>query len=64
MTLAKKYLVLVDLLTLFRMGLSGAAHGWGWQKALPSLTSVTHTLSYIDETWHSYALLKEDPKNT
>ena len=27
----------------------------------PSLKSVTHT--YNDETWHSYTLPKEDPKN-
>ena len=34
------------------MGFFGAAHGWGgpfWP--------------YNDETWHSYTLPKEDPKN-
>ena len=41
------------------MGLCGAAQGWGSQKA-PSLKSVTK--SYNGETWHSYALTKEDLK--
>ena len=31
-------------LTLFRMSFFGAAHGWGGQKGLPSLKSVTHIL--------------------
>ena len=31
------------------MGFFGAAHGWA--------------TSYNDETWHSYTLPKEDPKN-
>ena len=36
---------LIILLTLFRMGLFGAAHGWGGnQKGLHSLKSVTHIL--------------------
>ena len=38
-----------SLLTLFTMGLFGAAHGWtggegGWKKPPPSLKSVTHML--------------------
>ena len=48
-------------LTLFMMGLFGAAHGWGEAKRLP-LPKICHT-SYNDETWHTYTLLKEDPKN-
>ena len=31
-------------LTLFRMGLFGAAHGWGGKKASSSLKSVTQIL--------------------
>ena len=31
-------------LTLFRMGLFKAAHGWGRQKGFPSVKSVTHIL--------------------
>ena len=40
------------LLTLFRMGFFGAAHGWwgeGWVAKRPHK-------SYNDETWHSYTL--------
>ena len=33
------------------MGIFGATHGWG------------ESLSYNDETWHSYILPKADPKN-
>ena len=44
-------------LTLFRMGLFGAAHGWA-KRTSPTLKSVTY-----DETWHSYTLPKEDAKN-
>ena len=29
----------------------------------PPLQNLSH-ISDIDETWHSYTLLKEDPKNT
>ena len=39
----------------------GAAHGWVGAFLPPSLKPVT--LSYNDETWHSYTLPKEDPKN-
>ena len=35
------------------MGFFGAAHGWGG----------LFGISYNDETWHSYTLPKEDPKN-
>ena len=58
-----------SILTLFRMGIFGAAHGWGGgeQKGHSSLKSVTMiksvNLSYNDETWHSYILTQEDPKN-
>ena len=45
-------------LTLFRMGFFGAAHGWG---AL--LPKICDNLSYNDESWHSYILHREDPKN-
>ena len=38
-------------LTLFRMGFYG-----------PPLPKICH-ISYNDETWHSYTLPKEDPKN-
>ena len=41
-------------LTLFRIGLFGAIHECRWN--LPHRT-------YNDETWHSYTLPKEDPKN-
>ena len=44
-------------LTEFRVGLSGAAHGWWGKKDPPSLKSV-----YNDESWRSYTLPKEDPK--
>ena len=33
-----------NCLTLFRMGFFGAAHGWGGQKGLPFLKSVTYIL--------------------
>ena len=39
-------------LTLFRMGIFGAAHGWGRGQKVNN-----------DETWYSYTLPKEDPKN-
>ena len=45
------------------MGLFGAADergGEGEQKA--PLYNMSH-ISYIDETWHSHILPKEDPKN-
>ena len=36
------------------MGIFGAAHRWA-----PLFSHIF----YNDETWHSYALPKEDPKN-
>ena len=52
------------LLTLFRMGFFGAADGWrgGGIKKAPPPKNLSH-ISYNDETWHSYTLPKEDPKN-
>ena len=41
---------MLGCLNLFRMGLFEAAHGCGGAKR-------------HDETWHSYTLPKEDPKN-
>ena len=38
------------------MDIFGAAHGWGGAK------NLSHK-SYNDETWHSYTLPKDDPKN-
>ena len=40
----------IDVLTLFRMGLIGAAHGWG-QNGLSS-KNLSH-ISYNNEIWHS-----------
>ena len=34
------------ILTLFRMGFFGAAHGWGVAKRPPSLKSVTHIIQW------------------
>ena len=42
-------------------GLFRAAYRWGGGKNALSLKSITHT--YNNETWHSYALPKEDQKN-
>ena len=49
------------ILTLFRMNIFGAAHGWGEVKKTNSPKTLSH-ISCIDETWHSCTLLKEDPK--
>ena len=38
------------VLTLFRMGFFGTAHGWGCQKGLRSLKSVTHILQWWNLT--------------
>ena len=43
------------------MGLFRTAHRSGWAKRSPSLKSAH--ISDNDKTWHSYTLLKEDPKN-
>ena len=52
------------------MGFFGTAHGLGGGEGgrgglgfLASLPKICHTMSYNDETWHSYTLPKEDPKN-
>ena len=50
--------------TLFEMGLLGAGHRWvggGAKSPPPPLYNLSH-ISYIDGTWHSYTLPKEDPK--
>ena len=49
-------------LTLFRMGFFGAPHGWMGDKKAPPPKNLS-LISYNDETWHSYTLPKEDPKN-
>ena len=46
------------------MDIFGAAHGWwgeGGKKDSPP-KNLSH-VSYYDETWQSYTLPKEDPKN-
>ena len=43
-TYTKGYFLTLHFLTLFRMDLSGAAHGLGKAKKAPSLKSVTHIL--------------------
>ena len=47
----------VAILSLFRMGIFGAAHGGGGR------ANLLRRISYNYETWHSYTLSKEDPKN-
>ena len=42
------------------MGVFGAAHRWGGGGGGGKKSHI----SYIDETWHSCTLPKEDPKNT
>ena len=42
------YVYISDPLTLFRMGVFGAAHGWVGQIVPPSLKSVTHILQWWD----------------
>ena len=49
-------------LTLFRMGIFGAAHEWRRPKKPPPLPKICD-ISYNGETWHSYTLPREDPKN-
>ena len=44
------------------MGFFGAAHGWRGGLFGFSPYNLPHK-SYNDETWHSYTLPKEDPKN-
>ena len=52
---------MVLVLTLFWMGLFGAAHGWGGGET--ALAKNLSDISYYNETWHTYTLPKEDPKN-
>ena len=49
------------LLTLFRMGLFGAPHGWGEESQKKSpLSKICHTYPTKDETCcHSYTLSKD-----
>ena len=54
--------VLLELLTLFRIGTYGDAHGWGGGQKSPLPYNLSQ-ISYNDETWHSYTLPKEDTKN-
>ena len=53
------------ILTLFRVGFFGAAHGWwgggGWGQKGP-LPKICHTYPAIMKLG-SYTLPKEDPKN-
>ena len=57
-----KITLFVYLLTLFRMDIFGAAHGWGLggggKKASPPW-SLSH-ICYNDETCHSYTLPKKE----
>ena len=43
------------------MGIFGAAHELGG--LAKKVTQDLSHISYNDETWHSYTLAKEDPKN-
>ena len=45
------------------MGSFGAAHGCGGGGGPEGKKSPSLTYFYKDETWHSYALPREDPKN-
>ena len=63
---SQKFLILewpfvtLTTLTLFRTSIFRAAHVCGGKKAF--FPDMSHTF-YNDETWHSYTLPKEDPKN-
>ena len=54
-------LSVVIILTLFRMGIFRAAHGWGVPKR-PPLPKICHTYPAMMKR-SSYTLPKEDPKN-
>ena len=59
-------LVIINPITLFRIDLFEAAHGWraregGGHKKAPLPWNLSH-ISYKDETWDSYTLPKEDRK--
>ena len=49
------------ILTVFRMGLFVAAHGYGEQKGPPPW-NLSHK-SYNDKVWHTYTLPKENLEN-
>ena len=49
-------------LTLFRMGVLGAAHLCGGVGGKKNSENLSH-IFYNDENWGSYTLPKEDPKN-
>ena len=52
---ATKFSPSIKILTLFRIGISGAAHGWGEEaKRLSSLKSVTHILKYMNHVTHLF----------
>ena len=49
-------------LTLFRMGIFGAADRWGAKNVPPPLHKICHTYPKMMKLG-SYTLAKEDPKN-
>ena len=53
----------LSILTLFRMGFFGAAHGYGGGGKKAPLPKICHTYPTIMKLGHSYTLSKEDPKN-
>ena len=57
------FYIVLQFLTLFKMGLFGAAHGWREAQKAPPLENLSH-IFYIGESWYTYTLTKEDPKNT
>ena len=53
--------MLMMMLTLFSMGLFGAAHGChGWIVVQKAAAKICH-ISYNDEIWYNYTLPKKDP---
>ena len=56
----EKHLWRSDILTLFRMVIFGAAHGWGRAKGPPSLKSISHTL----QRWNMGQLYLVISRNT
>ena len=56
---------MTHVLTLFSMGLFGAAHGMmedeGGARRLPHPSNLSH-IFYNDETWYRYTFSKEVPK--
>ena len=52
-------------LTLFRMSLFKAAHGWAWEKGKKSPSLKSHTYpTMLKLGLVIYTLPKEDPENT